>query len=438
MDEDGFTLVKGGRQAKKRKADGSPQLNSPPGASTASPTSTPARPKPSSFKNVIPVILSDVDPKLSTKVKLMSELKQFHLHIKVSKVLEKKNHSFLIIGDTPRDVAILQSETKMKACLGQNLKISLPKAYQSTQPKTTLVVKGVPAEVSEQEFKDFLDLNKINYAKAERLISRKDGRVLETFKLEIKDDTEAEALISENLTCPVTGIIYRVEEFRTPISVQQCYNCQCFGHTAKTCRSNTKCLICGEAHHHKGCPNRETKQAKCANCKGPHVASYKGCPAYKKQAFRQHVVDSQKSYASILRQNLAPPQPKDKAFTFSAEQLVKFVANVVIQVAQPQVCCANPTQDATDKKSSLCQRVSEAAKTHLGDNITGINLFDAIGQLRPSAPLTSKPKSSLNKGDSSFKFTATTKLTKPPAISKPLSPPSTTNKVVPKQLKSSK
>ena len=124
MDEDGFTLVKGGRQAKKQKAEGSPQLNSPPGASTASPTSTPARPQPSSIKNVIPVILSDVDPKFSTKVKLMSELKQFH--IKVSKVLEKKNNSFLIIGDTPRDVAILQSENKMKACLGQNVKISLP------------------------------------------------------------------------------------------------------------------------------------------------------------------------------------------------------------------------------------------------------------------------------------------------------------------------
>ena len=386
MDEDGFTLVKGGRQAKKRKTEGSPQLSSPPGASTASPTSTPARPQPSSVKNVIPVILSDVDSKFSTKVKLMSELKQFHPHIKVSKVLEKKNNSFVIIGDTPRDVAILQSENKMKACLGQNVKISLPKAYQSSQPKKSLVIKGVPAEVSEQEFKEFLDLNKINYAKAERLISEKDGRVPEIFKLEIKDDTEAEALIADNLTCPVTGIIYRVEEFRTPISVQQCYNCQCFRHTVKTCRSKIKRLICREDHHHKGCPNKETKQAKCANCKGPHVASYKRCPAYKKQAFRQHVVDNQKSYASILRQNLAPPQSQDKAFTFLADQLVKFVANVVIHVAQPQVCYANPTQDANDKKSSLCHRVSEAAKTHLGINITGINLFDAIGLLRPSAP----------------------------------------------------
>ena len=91
----------------------------------------------------------------------------------------------------------------------------------------------MPAEVTEQEFKEFLGLDKINYAKAERLTSKRGGRVLEIFKLEIKDDTEAEASIAnlrENLTCPITGIIYRLEEFRTPISVQQCWNCQSFGH----------------------------------------------------------------------------------------------------------------------------------------------------------------------------------------------------------------
>ena len=126
-----------------------------------------SQPKPSSIKNVIPVILSDVDSKFSTEVKLMIELKQFHPNIKVPKILEKKSKSFLIIGDTPRDVAILQSENKMKACLGQNVKISLPKAYQTSKPKKSLVIKGVPTEVSEQEFKEFLDLNKINYAKAE-------------------------------------------------------------------------------------------------------------------------------------------------------------------------------------------------------------------------------------------------------------------------------
>ena len=181
----------------------------------------------------------------------------------------------------------------MKTCLGQKVKISLPKAYQIAKPKS-LVVKGMLAEITKQEF---LDLNKINYAKAERRTSKKDGRVLEIFKLEIKDDTEAEVLTKENLTCPITGI-YRVEEFRTPISVQQCWNCQSLGHSAKMCRSKTKCLICEESPIIKDPQIKREKQPKCANCKGPHVSSYKGCPAYKKQAFRQHVVDSQKSCLS--------------------------------------------------------------------------------------------------------------------------------------------
>ena len=188
-----------------------------------------------------------------------------------------------------------------------------------------------------------------------------------------------------------------MEEFWSPVSVQQCWNCQSFGYSAKTCWSKTKCFICGESHHHKGCPNREKKQPKCAHCKGPHDVSYKGCPAYKKQAFRQHVVDNQKSYAAILRQNTAPPQPQDKTFTFSAEQLVKFVANVAIQVAQPQVCYINSPQHAIDKKSNMCRRVSEAAKTHLGVDIAGSSLFDATGHLRSPAPSAPKPKTFLPK-----------------------------------------
>ena len=67
MDEDGFTLVKGGRQAKKKKAERSPQPYSPPGTSAASPSNTQSRPKSSSFKNIIPVILSDADPNSTQK-----------------------------------------------------------------------------------------------------------------------------------------------------------------------------------------------------------------------------------------------------------------------------------------------------------------------------------------------------------------------------------
>ena len=135
------------------------------------------------------------------------------------------------------------------------------------------------------------------------------GRVLPIFRLEIKDPTEAEALITQNLVCQVTGIVYEVEEFRSPVSGTQCYNYQSFGHSAKNCRSKQECLVYGENHSHKECPNRETRKPKCANCKGPSVASYKGCPEYKKRAFRQHVVNNQETYASTVSRNTLP-QPK--------------------------------------------------------------------------------------------------------------------------------
>ena len=123
-----------------------------------------------------------------------------------------------------------------------------------------------------------------------------------------------------------------MEEFRQPVSVRQCFNCQSFGHSAKNCRSKQKCLICGESHSHKGCLNKEAKKPKCANCKGPHVASYKGCPEYKKQTFRQHVVNNQKSYAAAVGQKTLTQPKSPQTFQFTFEQLTKFVANVVIQI----------------------------------------------------------------------------------------------------------
>ena len=207
-------------------------------------------------------------------------MRQFHPSLKISQINELSKGDFLIIGDSVEDIIILQSESKMKAALGKNVKVSLPKAFQTKKSTNkSLAVKGVPTNITDSEFQEFLDLNKINYAKAERLKRKKDGRVLPIFQLETNDSTEAEALISQNLVCNITGIVCKVAEFRQSISVSQCFNCQNFGHSAKHCRSKIS-LICGEGHSHKRCPNREAKKPKCANCKGPHVASYKGCPEY--------------------------------------------------------------------------------------------------------------------------------------------------------------
>ena len=116
----------------------------------------------------------------------MSELSQFHPELRVSRVKDLPKQGFLIVGNTPRDVVILQSETKVKACLGKNLKISLPRAYQNKDKSKTLVVKGVPTEFTDDEFKQVLDHNKIKHAKTERMQSKRDGRKLQMFQIELR------------------------------------------------------------------------------------------------------------------------------------------------------------------------------------------------------------------------------------------------------------
>ena len=430
--EDEFTEV--ARKCKKCRAISSPMLPAlQKTGSSEPPPVTPAHLE-SSYKNKIPVIISGVDKKFQNWRQIMGELRQYHPSLKVSSINKLPKGDFIIISDSVQDMIILQNESTMKAALGQKVQVSLPKAFQTSKVQNKhLAIKGVPTDITETEFREFLDLSKINYAKAERLKSKKDGRVLPIFQLDINDPDEAEALISQSSACIVAGIVYKVEEFRAPKLVIQCYNCQCFSHLAKTCRSKQKCLICRENHSHKGCLRRESRKPTCANCKGPHVASYKSCPEYKRQVFRQHVVNNQKSYASVISQNtLSQPKP-NQTFTFTAEQLTKFVANVIIQIAQPQVCYPNynPKQDTLDLKSSMCCKVSQAAKNILKFYITGKDLFESIGPLSAPCP----PKSFTF---TSTKVNSTTKPTsKPPTTLKSTSPPSNSTKAVPKQPKTS-
>ena len=217
----------------------------------------------------------------------------------------------------------------------------------------------------------------------------------------------------------MTSIVYKVEEFRSPVLVTQCFNCQSFSHSAKNCRSKQKCLICGKNHSHKGCPNKEARKPKCANCiKGPHVVSYKGCPKYKKkQEFGQYVVNNQKTYGTTVSQNTLPQPKTNKTFTFTAEQPTKFMTNMVIQIAQPKVCYPCLNQDTLDLKSSMCRKISNAAKTILSVDITGKDLFESIGSL--SIPAPPKP----------FTFTSTIvnpvskTIPKPYALLKSITPP---------------
>ena len=60
----------------------------------------------------------------------MGELRQHHPSLRISKVKALQKGDLLVVGDSPQDAVILQSESKMKAVLGKNVRVSLPKAFQ--------------------------------------------------------------------------------------------------------------------------------------------------------------------------------------------------------------------------------------------------------------------------------------------------------------------
>ena len=149
------------------------------------------------------------------------------------------------------------------------------------------------------------------------------------------------------------GIIFRVEEFKTTPSILQCFECKGFGHKAPNCTKNQKCAVCGEAHSHKNCPNKDQIRPKCANCRGPHVANYRGCPACKDQAFRQRVIRNQISYASIVKQ-ASPPPPKN-TFNFTDEQNVSLVTKMSSYKSLSHSCVPRTCLKNKYRQNPICQ-----------------------------------------------------------------------------------
>lgn len=92
-------------------------------------------------------------------------------------------------------------------------------------------------------------------------------------------------VLTYNCTPPDTvSIFYTLYKTTTYIpNPIRCNNCQKFGHTTKTCKTqNPTCSYCAQSHNYSACPHAQTRDQppKCANCNGEHSAAYTQCPHY--------------------------------------------------------------------------------------------------------------------------------------------------------------
>ena len=96
-----------------------------------------------------------------------------------------------------------------------------------------------------------------------------------------------------------------VEKKKKLIDPVQCHRCQAFGHTRNYCRRQYICLKCAGKHATIECTKARNTPGKCANCLGPHIASYKGCKVFKMEQSKLAINKDRAEFANILQNGLS-------------------------------------------------------------------------------------------------------------------------------------
>jgi hypothetical protein len=97
-------------------------------------------------------------------------------------------------------------------------------------------------------------------------------------KVATKEDAE-KLLRADGVTFGGGIIVSPFEERRTPVA---CFKCRRFGHRARDCMRPETCDMCGQEGHLQ-CG---TVNLRCVNCQGPHRASHRECPEYRREKDR--------------------------------------------------------------------------------------------------------------------------------------------------------
>ena len=87
---------------------------------------------------------------------------------------------------------------------------------------------------------------------------------------------------------------FRPERYTPQCRLNQCFNCQGYGHKANLCTRKTRCGKCAQEHDTRKC---ESETIQCANCKDSHHAWHQECPNRQR---RKEQTEREKAEISLL------------------------------------------------------------------------------------------------------------------------------------------
>ena len=257
----------------------------------------------------------------------------------------------------------------------------------------------IKAELQEQGFHGVLLVDRF----------KREGRAMPLCRIEFETEKEARSLLDNGLR--VGHARFRLEEPRAKPKLLQCYKCQAFGHRQATCKAATKkCLACGgDTHTERG--EKCDRQLCCPNCQGPHLALYKGCPAYKRAAAevkpegqteaRAKRTRNDVSYANAvvpIDQHRTTPQSEHQNTETTSkreEELCSKLAGLIVGILSELfrtgfMLNKDPTRIQADASEDIMDIVSTQTRKHMGMSINSRQLA-AMAGLPTTKPANIRP-----------------------------------------------
>lgn len=139
----------------------------------------------------------------------------------------------------------------------------------------SIVLKGIPKCEDEMIIQD-LEKHNIKCVKINIIKKKKDPMPQYPVRiLTLEHNTDLKKVKAIRNVC-FTRV--RWEDYHNKKGITQCHRCQNFGHAAKNCHMEPKCVKCGKSHITSVCMKKLEETSYCCNCGGDHPASYNNCP----------------------------------------------------------------------------------------------------------------------------------------------------------------
>ncbi|KAG8171755.1 hypothetical protein JTE90_026635 [Oedothorax gibbosus] len=149
-------------------------------------------------------------------------------------------------------------------------------AFKGQNP-LKVIIKNLPADTDPAEIIQALKAEDLPIQNVHQLKKTIDFQriPLPIFLAELERNSIAKNIF--NLT-EILHIKVNIESYQKGNNITQCHRCQRFGHGQRHCHNAPRCVKCAD-NHLTSSHNGRAETPKCANCGGPHVASYRLCPS---------------------------------------------------------------------------------------------------------------------------------------------------------------